>query len=387
MYGVCNNKANVCVCVCACVKSHVQAEMGRRIDSLLSDVIFTAPMKEYALQIGFVSVFRYSARLAPWTLTERLELNAMWSQAYTRFWCRRKSALGLDASPILSANDDGGRECPSVIKVWTREVLTVYKQCLFLPGEVSQIMKHHLYQPFLDHGCVSPSQLQQLLRVSGQTHFHSAIALLLLCLDEQGLKVSSRRAPLPGCLIADVIWPHWANYKLPGAPKKSWRGAANWTVHKRAARWRARGCGLRLMLLSYWTSRCCFRRRRRRSRWAVLVGAGAAADLASAAADLAAAADSAAVSLRAPPIFPQLTALVSPAGAAEPAGSAAAADFAAVSCLRQARLQLEETLHTYTPPLPLTSQHRHNQRCHRQCLVDDKRFTVIASPKLDSSCA
>ena len=248
MYGVCNNKANVCVCVCACVKSHVQAEMGRRIDSLLSDVIFTAPMKEYALQIGFVSVFRYSARLAPWTLTERLELNAMWSQAYTRFWCRRKSARGLDASPILSANDDGGRECPSVIKVWTREVLTVYKQCLFLPGEVSQIMKHHLYQPFLDHGCVSPSQLQQLLRVSGQTHFHSAIALLLLCLDEQGLKVSSRRAPLPGCLIADVIWPHWANYKLPGAPKKSGRGAANWTVHKRAARWRARGCGLRLML-------------------------------------------------------------------------------------------------------------------------------------------
>ena len=108
-----------------------------RIDSLLSDLILTPSMKEYAFKTSIVSVFLYSAGLVSWSLNELLEINAMWSNAYTRFWWRRKSARGIDASPILLSNTDGGRDCPSAIEEWTREVLTLYDQCLFLPGEVA----------------------------------------------------------------------------------------------------------------------------------------------------------------------------------------------------------------------------------------------------------
>ena len=132
-------------------KVHVREEMNRRIDSLLSDLILTPSMKEYAFKTSIVSVFRYSAGLVPWSLNELLEINAMWSNAYTRFWWRRKSARGIDASPILLSNTDGGRDCPSAIEEWTREVLTLYDQCLFLPGEVARVMRHHLYQTCLDH--------------------------------------------------------------------------------------------------------------------------------------------------------------------------------------------------------------------------------------------
>ena len=79
-------------------KAHVREEMNRQTDSLLSDVILSVPMKEYALKIGILSVFRYSAGLVPWTLNELLEINAMWSRAHTRIWCRRNPTRGIDAS-------------------------------------------------------------------------------------------------------------------------------------------------------------------------------------------------------------------------------------------------------------------------------------------------
>ena len=50
-------------------------------------------MKEYAFKTSIVSVFRYSTGLVPWSLNELLEIYAMWSRAYTRFWWRRKSFL------------------------------------------------------------------------------------------------------------------------------------------------------------------------------------------------------------------------------------------------------------------------------------------------------
>ena len=127
-------------------KVHVREEMNLRIDSLLSDLILTLSMKEYALKTGIVSVLQYSAGLVPWSLNELLEINAMLSSAYTRFWWRRKSARGMDASPILLSNTDGCRDCPSAIEKWTQEVLTLYNQCLFLTGEVARVMRHHLYQ-------------------------------------------------------------------------------------------------------------------------------------------------------------------------------------------------------------------------------------------------
>ena len=85
-------------------------------------LILTPSMKKYAFNTSIVSVFVYSAGLVPWSLNERLEINAMWSNAYTRFWCRRKSARGIDALPIRLSNTDGGLDCTSAIEEWTREV-------------------------------------------------------------------------------------------------------------------------------------------------------------------------------------------------------------------------------------------------------------------------
>ena len=111
--------------------------MNRLSDSQLSDLILTPYMKEYAFKTSIVSEFQYSAGLVPWLLNERLEINNMWSSMsqYTRFWWRRKSAHGINASPILLSITNGGWDCPTAIEEWTREVLTLYNQCLLLPGE------------------------------------------------------------------------------------------------------------------------------------------------------------------------------------------------------------------------------------------------------------
>ena len=101
-------------------KVHVREEMNWRIDSLLSDLIL---IKEYAFKTSrMVSSFRYSAGLVPWLLNELFEINAMWSRAYTRFWWRRKSARGINASPVLVDSTEGGRDCPSAIEEWTRAI-------------------------------------------------------------------------------------------------------------------------------------------------------------------------------------------------------------------------------------------------------------------------
>ena len=172
--------------------------MNRRIDSLLSDLVLTPSMKEYAFKNSMVSVSRYSSGLVPWSLNELLEMNAIWSRAYTRFWWRRKSARGIDPSPVLIASIDGVRDRPSAIEEWTREVLNLYEQCLFLSGEVAQIMPHHLNQTCLDHSCSSCcsalSQLQQVLHtcfsMAGPIiwHWDSVVELFLRRLDEKDSK-------------------------------------------------------------------------------------------------------------------------------------------------------------------------------------------------------
>ena len=53
------------------------------------------------------------------------------------------------AFSIVLVSPDGGRDCPSTIKVCTLEVSTLYDQCLFLPGEVAQFMTYTSYRPFL----------------------------------------------------------------------------------------------------------------------------------------------------------------------------------------------------------------------------------------------
>ena len=72
----------------------------------------------------------------------------------TRFLWLKKSGRGINASSILLSHTyavGSSRDCPSVIEEWIWEVLILYDQLLFLPGEVEQVMRHHLYQTCLDH--------------------------------------------------------------------------------------------------------------------------------------------------------------------------------------------------------------------------------------------
>jgi hypothetical protein len=117
--------------------------------------------------------------------------------------------------------DDGGRECPSALEEWTRSVLDLWEQCICLPGEISQIVTHHLEQTCLDHGCYALNQLQCLLRIGGGHSAASVVERLLLCLDEQGLVISSPWPQRDDTLITAELWPRmWAAW----TEKQKWAG-------------------------------------------------------------------------------------------------------------------------------------------------------------------
>ena len=60
--------------------------------------------------------------------------------------CGIKSSPG---SPVQLSSPDGCWECPPAFEERTLEVLTPYDQCLFLPGEVVQVMRHCQYQTLI----------------------------------------------------------------------------------------------------------------------------------------------------------------------------------------------------------------------------------------------
>ena len=71
---------------------------------------------------------------------------------------------------VLFASKDDNLHCQSEIEEWTREVSTLYEQCLFLPGEIAKLMRHHLYQTCLDHSYTAFLQLQQVSQDRGRAH-------------------------------------------------------------------------------------------------------------------------------------------------------------------------------------------------------------------------
>jgi len=63
-------------------KAYVRAEMQRRITELMDDKVLSPSLKELAIKIGVISVFRYSAGAVPWTRTELDKITDMWIGAY-----------------------------------------------------------------------------------------------------------------------------------------------------------------------------------------------------------------------------------------------------------------------------------------------------------------
>ena len=179
-------------------------------------------MSEYAFKTS-----RYRAGLVPWSLNELLGINAMWSRAYNRFWWRRESAHGIDAWPVLVASTDGGRDRLSAIEEWTREVLTLYDQCLFPPGDQA------LNQRKLPRLCytvyVKPFSIMTALPCHGYSKCcasmvrqHSVLELFLQRLDKQGLKISSPWEPVPGRLMYALVPILWG--LAQGHSKEEWAG-------------------------------------------------------------------------------------------------------------------------------------------------------------------
>jgi hypothetical protein len=104
----------------------------------------------------------------------------MWAQAYKHAWGFSK---GMDGSPIILDQSEGGRGCPSATKMWIREALDTMDQCISLPGEISLIVGHYLLQQCLAHGCSALNQVHYLLQVGDQTE--TMLEKLLLRLNEQ----------------------------------------------------------------------------------------------------------------------------------------------------------------------------------------------------------
>jgi hypothetical protein len=84
----------------------------------------------------------------------------------------------MDSSPFILGQSDGGRDCPLASTLWTREALDVIEQCVSLPGETSQIVRHYLRQQCISHGCHTLNQLQLLVRICGKAK--SVLELLLM---------------------------------------------------------------------------------------------------------------------------------------------------------------------------------------------------------------
>ena len=199
-------------------KEYILKEMSQRLSALRLDQVLSPTLKELAIKVGVVPVFRYSAGVVPWTKTELELISKLWRTAFKQAW---SFSPKLDDSPMSLNRDEGGRECPSATDEWTRAVLDLWEQCICLPGEISRIVTHHLEQTCLDHGCTALNQLQCLLRVGGRHGAVSVAERLLLCLDEQGLVVSSPWPHRSDPLITAALWPQmWAAW----VEKQKWAG-------------------------------------------------------------------------------------------------------------------------------------------------------------------
>jgi hypothetical protein len=197
-------------------KEYILDEMKQRLAALSEDRVLSRKDKEQIIVTAVCSVFRYSAGLVNWSRTELDSISKTWTRAYKTAW---GFSRGTDGSPFILDQCAGGRGCPSATKMWAREILDMYEQCLTLPGEISQMVVQYLRQQCTSHGCHTLNQLQYLLQISENTE--TVLELFLLRLNEQGLEISSPWESDHDESLIEVLWP-----RLHGAwlEKSRWAG-------------------------------------------------------------------------------------------------------------------------------------------------------------------
>lgn len=101
-------------------KEYVTREMERRLSAIHSARFLPPVLEETVIKVGAVSVFRYSAGLVPWTLSELEHLTGMWTGALRRAW---RMPPGSDSALFRLPVRAGGRGCPSALRLWITDVL------------------------------------------------------------------------------------------------------------------------------------------------------------------------------------------------------------------------------------------------------------------------
>jgi len=74
--------------------------------------MLTPILKELAIKIGVIPIFRYSAGVVPWSKTELERINTMWLAAYKQAWSLPRN---MDSTPIAVDKEQGGRSARSYI--------------------------------------------------------------------------------------------------------------------------------------------------------------------------------------------------------------------------------------------------------------------------------
>ena len=186
-------------------KERVMQETEARLGALAKAKFLSPMIRETAVKLGVVSVFRYSAGLVPWTFVELEELTAKWVAGFRAAW----NMPTMDGSLFRLCQRYGGRGCPTAHEVWTTEAMSLISQCLGTGGVVAQLMVADLQRACLGRGCLSLFQLQRILRLVPPRGLKTWVERLVSKLDALGLDVGAELWNPPEdslLLLSEVVW-------------------------------------------------------------------------------------------------------------------------------------------------------------------------------------
>ncbi len=90
------------------------SEMKQQIAALRKCEVLSPSFKEFTIEIGVVSKFRYRAGLVPLSKTKRNNITKLWTREYKQAWALTSAS---DGSPIILSKQNGGRHCPDATVV------------------------------------------------------------------------------------------------------------------------------------------------------------------------------------------------------------------------------------------------------------------------------
>ena len=175
---------------------------------MLDRANFLSPsQRETVVQLAIVSVFRCTAGLVRWKVSELEELTTMWVRGYRGAWGLPRST---DDSFFRVSRGQGGRGCPSALSVWITETVGLTSQCVRVPGVVAQLTIEDLQRACVLRGCQTLYQLQRMVRLVPSRKIKTRVEMLVSRLDGAGLDVTGELWPIPSpgkLLIAEAVWP------------------------------------------------------------------------------------------------------------------------------------------------------------------------------------